>query len=173
MGRRTYDVFAPAWSSRSGDPYTDRINAMRKVVVSTTLTDPEWANTEVVAGDVAGRVRDLKAEAGGDIVQYGFGDVSRLLLDAGLRQQATIIDQLNARVIYLTRKVNFLGGIDFADIGATVLARAYGGVDWVTRPETASTAALDRHNHKPCRRGLGRGCVGFWELHQRRRLWQP
>lgn len=84
MGRRTYDVFAPAWSSRSGDPYTDRINAMRKVVVSTTLTDPEWANTEVVAGDVAGRVRDLKAEAGGDIVQYGFGDVSRLLLDAGL-----------------------------------------------------------------------------------------
>lgn len=84
MGRRTYDVFAPAWSARSGDPYSDRINTMRKVVASTTLTDPEWANTEVVAGDVAGRVRQLKAEGGGHIVQYGFGDVSRLLLDAGL-----------------------------------------------------------------------------------------
>lgn len=84
MGRRTYDVFAPAWSTRSGDPYSDRINAMRKVVVSTTLIDPEWANTEVVAGDVVGRVRDLKTEVAGDIVQYGFGDVSRLLLDAGL-----------------------------------------------------------------------------------------
>jgi dihydrofolate reductase len=87
MGRRTYDVFAPAWTSRSGDPYSDRINTMRKVVVSTTLTDPEWKNTEVIAGDVVGRVRDLKDEDGGHIVQYGFGDVSRLLLEHGLFDQ--------------------------------------------------------------------------------------
>ena len=87
MGRRTYDVFAPAWTSRSGDPYSDRINTMRKVVVSTTLTDPQWANTEVVAGDVVTRVRELKDEDGGHIVQYGFGDVSRLLLEDGLFDQ--------------------------------------------------------------------------------------
>ena len=87
MGRRTYDVFAPAWMSRSGDPYSDRINTMRKMVVSTTLTDPQWANTEVVAGDVVARVRKLKDEDGGHIVQYGFGDVSRLLLDDGLFDQ--------------------------------------------------------------------------------------
>ena len=84
MGRRTYDVFAPAWMSRSGDQFSDRINTMRKVVVSTTLTGPSWANTEVIAGDVAAKVRELKAEDGGDIVQYGFGDVSRLLLAEGL-----------------------------------------------------------------------------------------
>jgi dihydrofolate reductase len=84
MGRRTYDVFAPAWTSRGGDPYSDRINAMRKVVVSTTLTDPQWNNTEVLAGDVAERVGELKNDPGGDIVQYGFGDVSRLLLEHGL-----------------------------------------------------------------------------------------
>src|SRR5262245_4538357 len=84
MGRRTYDVFAPAWTSRSGDPYSDRINAMRKVVASSTLNDPEWNNTEVIAGDVATQVGDLKNESGGDIVQYGFGDVSRLLLERGL-----------------------------------------------------------------------------------------
>jgi dihydrofolate reductase len=87
MGRRTYDSFAPAWSARSGDPFSDRINTMRKVVVSTTLTDPQWANTEVIAGDVVGHVRDLKGEDGGHIVQYGFGDVSRLLLDNGLFDQ--------------------------------------------------------------------------------------
>ena len=87
MGRRTYDVFAPAWSSRGGDPYSDRINTMRKVVVSTTLTDPEWTNTEVIASDVGDRVRDLKAQDGGHIVQYGFGDVSRLLLEHGLFDQ--------------------------------------------------------------------------------------
>jgi dihydrofolate reductase len=84
MGRRTYDVFAPSWSARSGDPYSDRINTMRKVVVSRTLTDPQWANTDVIADEVVARVRDLKAEDGGDIVQYGFGDVCRLLLGEGL-----------------------------------------------------------------------------------------
>jgi dihydrofolate reductase len=87
MGRRTYDVFAPAWTSRSGDPYSDRINTMRKVVVSTTLTDPQWANTEVISGDVVARVRDLKDADGGHIVQYGFGDVTRLLLEHGLFDQ--------------------------------------------------------------------------------------
>lgn len=87
MGRRTYDVFAPAWSSRSGDPYSDRINTMRKAVVSNTLTDPQWSNTEVIGGDVVGRVRALKDEDGGHIVQYGFGDVSRLLLEHGLFDQ--------------------------------------------------------------------------------------
>ena len=87
MGRRTYDVFAPAWSSRSGDPYSDRNNTMRKVVVSATLTDPQWNNTDVIAADVVGRVRRLKDEDGGHIVQYGFGDVSRLLLGHGLFDQ--------------------------------------------------------------------------------------
>jgi dihydrofolate reductase len=87
MGRRTYEVFAPAWSSRGGDRVSDRMNSMRKVVASTTLTDPEWNNTEVIAGDVVGRVRDLKAEDGGHIVQYGFGDVSRQLLENGLFDQ--------------------------------------------------------------------------------------
>jgi len=87
MGRRTYEAFAPTWSGRGGDPYSDRINAMRKVVVSTTLTDPQWRNTEVVAGDVVGRVRSLKDEDGGHILQYGFGDVSRVLLAHGLFDQ--------------------------------------------------------------------------------------
>lgn len=84
MGRRTYDVFAPAWTARSGDPYSDRINAMRKVVASTTLTDPSWDNTEVVAAGLAERVQELKAEDGGHIVQYGFGPVTQLLLTHGL-----------------------------------------------------------------------------------------
>jgi dihydrofolate reductase len=87
MGRRTYDAFAPAWSSRSGDPYSDRINTVRKVVVSTTLTQPTWTNTEVIADDIADGVRALKDQDGGDIVQYGFGDVSRLLLAHGLFDQ--------------------------------------------------------------------------------------
>jgi dihydrofolate reductase len=84
MGRRTYDGFAPVWPTRSGDPYSDRINTMPKYVVSTTLTEPEWANTHVIEDDVVTRITQLKQAAGGDIVQYGFGAVSRLLLEHGL-----------------------------------------------------------------------------------------
>ena len=62
---------------------SDRINSMRKVVVSTTLTDPQWANTEVVAGDIVVASATSRARTGG-IVQYGFGDVSRPLLEHGL-----------------------------------------------------------------------------------------
>jgi dihydrofolate reductase len=81
MGRRTYDVFAPVWPTRSGDPYSDHINTMRKYVVSTTLKDPDWADTEVIDTDVAERLAALKESPGENIVQYGFGPVSRLLLE--------------------------------------------------------------------------------------------
>jgi dihydrofolate reductase len=84
MGRRTYDGFAPVWPTRSGDPYSDHINTMAKYVVSTTLTDPRWANTSVIAGDVVAEVARLKQAPGKDIVQYGFGPVSRLLLEHDL-----------------------------------------------------------------------------------------
>jgi dihydrofolate reductase len=84
MGRRTYEGFAPVWPTRSGDPLSDQINAMPKYVVSTTLENPEWNNTEVIDGDVVAAITRLKRAPGKDIVQYGFGSVSRLLLEHGL-----------------------------------------------------------------------------------------
>jgi dihydrofolate reductase len=84
MGRHTYDGFAPVWPTRSGDPASDHINAMPKYVVSTTLKDPEWSNTRVISGDVVAEVERLKAAEGKNIVQYGFGVVTRLLLERGL-----------------------------------------------------------------------------------------
>lgn len=84
MGRHTYDGFAPVWPTRSGDPISDHINAMPKYVVSRTLRDPAWNNTRVIDGDVAAAITRLKQEPGKNIVQYGFGVVSRLLLEHGL-----------------------------------------------------------------------------------------
>jgi dihydrofolate reductase len=84
MGRRTYEGFAPVWQSRSGDPYSDRINTMTKYVVSTTLKDLDWANTGVISGDVVDRIGELKAQPGQNIVQYGFGSVSTLMMEHGL-----------------------------------------------------------------------------------------
>jgi dihydrofolate reductase len=84
MGRHTYDGFAPVWSPRSGDPYTDHINTITKYVVSTTLTDPEWNNTTVIDHDPLDTIRDLKQQPGADIVQYGFGSLAHALMAEGL-----------------------------------------------------------------------------------------
>lgn len=84
MGRHTYDVFAPVWSGLSGDPMSDRMNALPKHVVSTTLTDPTWNNTTVIDSDPVAAVRELKQQPGADIVQYGFGSVTHELMAAGL-----------------------------------------------------------------------------------------
>jgi dihydrofolate reductase len=87
MGRRTYEGFAPVWSAQSGDPFSDKINSMEKLVASTTLSDPEWNNTSVIAENLVEEIGRRK-ESGGDIVQYGFGPVTRALLDAGLTYAA-------------------------------------------------------------------------------------
>jgi dihydrofolate reductase len=84
MGRRTYAGFAPVWSGRSGDPYSDHINEMEKWVASTTLQDPAWNHTEVIAGDLAGEIGRRKQQPGRDIVQYGIGPVTDALLEHGL-----------------------------------------------------------------------------------------
>jgi len=84
MGGRTYLPMAAAWMARSGDPMSDRINSMTKYVVSSTLRDPEWNNTTVISSDPIAEIRRLKEQPGQDIVQYGFGQLSYVLLEHGL-----------------------------------------------------------------------------------------
>jgi dihydrofolate reductase len=91
MGRKTYDGFFPAWSSQAGaNDFADKINAMKKYVVSSTLRDPEWTNTEVISSDVVARIRELKDQPGENILQYGFGDVTKLLVENGLLDELRI-----------------------------------------------------------------------------------
>jgi dihydrofolate reductase len=84
MGRRTYEAFGSVWPTRSGDVYSDRINAMEKFVVSSTLRNPTWNNTAVIARDPVAEITRLKRQPGKDIVQYGIGQVSFMLLEHGL-----------------------------------------------------------------------------------------
>jgi len=51
LGRVTYEAFAEAWPSRTGD-FADKFNGMRKYVVSTTLREPEWNNSTVIRENV-------------------------------------------------------------------------------------------------------------------------
>jgi dihydrofolate reductase len=84
MGRRTYEVFAAAWPTRAGDSMADHMNAMQKLVVSTTLQNPTWNNTQVIGAEAVEKIRMLKKQPGKDIVQYGLGPVSFALLEHGL-----------------------------------------------------------------------------------------
>ena len=84
MGRRTYESFSGAWPTRAGDPMADKINSMEIQVASTTLRNPPWNTTQVIAGDAVEKIRALKKRPGKDIVQYGFGQLSFALLEHGL-----------------------------------------------------------------------------------------
>jgi dihydrofolate reductase len=70
LGRVTYQGFAEAWPSREGE-FADKFNGMPKYVVSTTLEDPEWQNSTVIDGDVAGEISKLRGQPGGDILVNG------------------------------------------------------------------------------------------------------
>jgi dihydrofolate reductase len=83
MGRTTYEIYAGAWPGRDGE-YADGINAIAKHVVSTTLTNPEWANTTVLGGDLVESVRALKEAPGKDILMHGYGPVAKTLMAHGL-----------------------------------------------------------------------------------------
>jgi dihydrofolate reductase len=85
MGGRTYlPGLRCGVDGRSGDPTSDRINSMTKLVVSSTLRDPKWNNTTIISGDPVAAIRRLKEQPGQDIVQYGFGQLSYALLKQGL-----------------------------------------------------------------------------------------
>ena len=60
------------------------MNEIPKVVFSTTLTDPEWAGTRVVSGDLATEIAALKAEDGKPILLHGGASFARSLSDLGL-----------------------------------------------------------------------------------------
>jgi dihydrofolate reductase len=83
LGRVTYEGFAAAWPTREGE-FADRLNSAKKVVVSTTLTDPGWQNTTVISDDVAGQIAKLKADTEGVILVAGSGTLVGTLFEYDL-----------------------------------------------------------------------------------------
>jgi dihydrofolate reductase len=85
MGRETYESFAETWPSRAGSgDIADRMNSLPKYVASRTLAPPLTWNAELLTGDVPDRIADLKQQPGNDLLQYGVGELTETLLNAGL-----------------------------------------------------------------------------------------
>ena len=83
LGRKTYEGFAEAWPSRTGE-FADMMNGMQKYLVSTTLEHGSWNNTTVIKGNVAAEVAKLKAMPGKDILVAGSAQLVNYLLEHDL-----------------------------------------------------------------------------------------
>jgi len=84
LGRTTYEGFAEAWPSREGE-FADKFNQMRKYVVSSTLSDPDWNNSQVVApDDLAAEVGRIKGDHDGHILVNGSVQLVQALTELGL-----------------------------------------------------------------------------------------
>ena len=90
LGRRSYEFFAARWPSRGG-VYADRLNAMPKYVVSSTLRDPSWNNASVLGGDAVNEVSKLKRQLDGDIVVYGSIQLVRTLVEHDLADELRLM----------------------------------------------------------------------------------
>ena len=92
FGRRTYEVFAAYWGPKgSENPIADAFNTRPKYVASTTLADPQWADTIVLSGDVAAAIRELKAKPGGELQAHGSGKLVRWLFANELVDEITLL----------------------------------------------------------------------------------
>ena len=95
FGRKTYDIFAGYWGvmDPSENAFAEALNTKPKYVASNTLTDPQWADTTVLSGDVAAAIGELKAKPRGELQVHGSGALTRWLLENEL------IDEINLLIV--------------------------------------------------------------------------
>jgi dihydrofolate reductase len=86
LGRQTFEDFRGYWPQQTDDTtgISEELNQVHKYVVSTTMTDPQWQNSTILASDWLDQVRDLKGQPGRDIVVTGSIRLCHALIEAGL-----------------------------------------------------------------------------------------
>ena len=92
LGRVTYEVFAASFANAAADdPVAASLNRPAKVLVSSTVTEPSWARTTVIGGDVVAGVRALKESDGGSILINGSIQLCQALFRAGLVEELHLL----------------------------------------------------------------------------------
>src|SRR5258708_340670 len=93
FGRWTYETFARSWGAIEDmrrSPIGGALNSKRKYVASTTLTEPQWAETTVLSGDVAAAIGELKSTAAGELQVRGSGSPAPCTISSRLLASACI-----------------------------------------------------------------------------------
>jgi dihydrofolate reductase len=91
LGRRTYDDWAAFWPSSDIEPFASFINGVAKFVATSTTPGLAWSNVEVIDGDLAGFVSELKRQSGDDIGLHGSIALVQSLLEAGLVDELRLV----------------------------------------------------------------------------------
>ena len=94
FGRRTYELFADSWGAieeMRAHPIGVALNQTPKYIASTTLTEPRWAHTTVLSGDLAAAIGKLKAKPAGELQVHGSGALIRWLLENDLVDEMTLL----------------------------------------------------------------------------------
>jgi dihydrofolate reductase len=94
FGRRTYEMFAGSWGAigeMRAHPIGVALNETPKYVASNTLTEPRWADTTVLSGDLAAAIGRLKAKPAGELQVHGSGTLVRWLLENDLVDEITLL----------------------------------------------------------------------------------
>jgi dihydrofolate reductase len=94
FGRRTYELFAGSWGATEqmrAHPIGVALDQTPKYVASATLTEPAWADTTVLSGDLAAAIGELKARPGGELQVHGSGTLVRWLLENDLVDEMTLL----------------------------------------------------------------------------------
>jgi dihydrofolate reductase len=86
LGRQTFEDFRGYWPQQTDDQtgITEELNRVQKYVVSSTMTDPQWQNSTVLAGDWFAQVQSLKEQDGRDIGVTGSITLTHALIESGL-----------------------------------------------------------------------------------------
>jgi dihydrofolate reductase len=89
VGRRTFEDLRAYWPEQSDDStgISDYLNRVRKYVVSSTMTDPQWQNATVLSGDPVEEVHALKKQPGQDVAVTGSITLCHTLIEAGLADE--------------------------------------------------------------------------------------
>ena len=83
LGRATYEGFAAAWPEREDEAgFAERMNAMPKYVVSTTLEEATWNNTTILRN--LDEVEKLKGDVEGNILVAGSNTLVHTMLERDL-----------------------------------------------------------------------------------------
>ena len=91
LGRKTYEFFAGFWPQQEGRPLADIINAIPKYVVSSTLEDAEWNNSNVLSGEITEEVGRLMREIDGEILVPGSTQLVQTLIEHGLVEELRLM----------------------------------------------------------------------------------
>ena len=101
FGRQTYEIFAGYWGAEeraraaledpSNHPIAAALNTKPKYLASTTLSDPQWADTTALSGDLAAAIGELKAKPAGELQVHGSGTLIRWLLANDLVDEMTLL----------------------------------------------------------------------------------